>query len=549
MRPRTRPNLRERLDELFQPYHGGLTQSRASLYVDMSIVGAILASCAVIVIEHLTDAEHYPGVHHALLVAEGVFTVVFTVEYLLRWYAAQRRLRYPFTIHAIIDLLAVLPSLLMLAHVLGGGAEFLILRAVRALRILRLLRLLRLLKIFRHGYTVYRVAVSVRIWLSALIFQYHLERLARLLLLAAVAWVAGANALYLSEVIGAEPGGASAYAASYWHSYWGVVIFLISGMDAPSPESLTGRVIVTLLLISGICLVAVFTGEVVSILVRSAQRSGRMALKPPGLKLVEHIAILGRNQNLEKLVHQIHDALGGRHYILVVCSDAESLHSTGRETHRRVFALQGDPSRDAVLDAANLEAARRVIVLSGSESGKTPIECDNVSLMHALATIARNRNVPLVVELQEPESLRYAASIQTADCIVSRHFGEKLISQAVLNAGVTEIYDELMTFAGNTNEFYRVVVPPPLVGKTFREAQEFFVDHDDEAIVLVGLEDAAVRRPYSDFHLYVEGTSGDTLAEHVLGQNDRLIVIAYERPSFDTPKPEDAWHGDTLPRR
>ncbi|MFW5741381.1 MAG: TrkA-related ion transporter, partial [Myxococcota bacterium] len=431
---------------------------------------------------------------------------------------------------------------------LGGGAEFLMLRAVRVLRILRLLRLLRLLKIVRHGYALYRLAVTFRIWVSALIFHYHLQRLARLILIAGVFWVTGANALYISEAV-ADSAVDSPYVRNYWLSYWGVIIFLISGMDAPEPVSLGARAAVTLLLVTGIVLVAVFTGEVVAILVRSAERRGRIALKPPGLKLAEHIVILGRNEHLGQLIHQIHAALGGRHYILVVCEDAEAIPSPGPESHRRVFGLQGDPSDDATLDATNLEDARRVIILSDARTADS-MKRDNVSLMHAIASIARNRSLPMVVELKEPESLRYARSIETADCLVSRHFGEKLMSQAVLNAGVTEIYNELMSFSGYSNEFYRVVVPPMLVGKTFREAQEYFLDYDDEAILLVGIEPGHVPRAYTGFRLCVADASGAmTLPDHVLRAEDRLIVFGLERPSFDTRKPEEAWQGDELPRR
>jgi len=550
LRPRPRPNFRERLDELFQPYRGDPSQSRANLWVNVLVVGSILASCAVVGIEQLTDAETQPGLNQALLVVEAIFTLLFTVEYVLRWYASRQRLRYPFTLHALIDLIAILPSVLMLAHVLGGGAEFLVLRAVRVLRVLRLLRLLRLLKIFRHGYAVYRLAVSFRIWASALVFHYHLGRLARLMLIAGVFWVAGANVLYITEAVSTDLAHPSLYADHYWTSYWGVVVFLISGLDAPEPESLGARIVVTFLLLVGIVIGSVFTGEIVAILVRSAQRRGRMALKPPGLQLAEHIVILGRNKHLAELIRQIHAALGGRHYILVVCQDAEEIPASDSETQRRVFALQGDPSDDEVLDAANLEDARRVIVLSDYRQSGAPHERDNVSLNHAIASIARHPALPMVLELEDAESLRYAASIETADCLVSQHFGEKLISQAVLNAGVTEIYEELMTFSGKSNELYRVIVPPNLVGKTFQQAQEHFLDYEDESILLVGLEPGIVPRAYSGFRLAVALEGDDPpLSEHVLGVDDRLIVCASERPRFDTRKPEEAWQGDELPRR
>jgi voltage-gated potassium channel len=542
LRPKTRPNLRQRLDELLQPYRGNPSQPRTGLWIDVTLVLAILASCAAVVVEHLTDAAAHPLLHQILLVAEATFTVLFTLEYLLRWYASPNRWRYPFTVHALIDLIAILPSILMFAHVMGIGSEFLVLRTVRLLRTLRLLRMLRLLRILRHGYSIYRLAVIIRIWTTAIVYQYRLGRVARLLLLSVLAWVAGANALHLIERVSENPTHPSPYASDYWETYWGVIVFIISGMDAPEPVSLGARVVVTTLLVAGICIVAVFTGEVVSILVRTEQRRGRMALKPPGLRLAEHIVILGRNDHLEKIIHQIHRAFGGRHYILVVCEEAETLPSPGPLTHRRVFALQGNPARDDVLDAANIEDARRVIVLSGDVGKVTPSERDDVALMHALAAVARNRAIPLVVELQEPESLRYASSIKTADCLVSRHFGEMLMSQSVHNGGVAEIYDELMTFSADTSEFYRVRVPSQLVGRTFRQAQEFFLDLDTESIVPVGI-DGPGAHAYRDFRLCVaDGTGRASLADHVLTDSDHLIVCAFDRPSFDMGKPEMAWH-------
>src|SRR5688500_14701636 len=54
-----------------------------------------------------------PAVHRGLFAAEVfftvVFTVVFTAEYLLRLYAADRRLAYVLSFFGLIDLLAIAP--------------------------------------------------------------------------------------------------------------------------------------------------------------------------------------------------------------------------------------------------------------------------------------------------------------------------------------------------------------------------------------------------------------------------------------------------------
>jgi Trk K+ transport system NAD-binding subunit len=298
------------------------------------------------------------------------------------------------------------------------------------------------------------------------------------------------------------------------------------------------------LLIAGMIIGAIFTGEVVAILVRSEERRGRIALKPPGLRLEDHVVVLGRNEHLEGLLSQLYKAYGQNHYLLVVCEDAETIPSPCPDSKDRLFALEGNPSRSNILEAANIENARRVVILSSGNANSTAREKDNMALMHALATIGKNKNVPMVVELQESESLVYAKTLGNTDCIVSRFFGEKLMSQAILHPGITEIYDELMTVDRKHNELYRVSTPPHLVGKTFRQAQAFFLDYDEAAILLIGVESANARA-YHGFRLGIPDETGSVpIANHILSPDDRLLICALERPSFDTLQPEKAWQND-----
>src|SRR5947208_1728698 len=89
---------------------------------------------------HLVDLhvvrEQENGVLHSWIRAIDVaIIVIFTIEYLVRWYWAPNRLRYPFGFMAIIDLLVILPF--YLSHFLD----------LRSLRLIRMARVLQLLKI------------------------------------------------------------------------------------------------------------------------------------------------------------------------------------------------------------------------------------------------------------------------------------------------------------------------------------------------------------------------------------------------------------------
>jgi voltage-gated potassium channel len=536
-RPRRRP-LRPVLNEIMEPYRGEADSTRLSLGVDLLILVCILASCALIPLELA-----YPAQARLFWYLELGLVGVFILEYLLRWYAAPNRLLHPISFFAVVDLVAILPTLLMLSNSL---LALRLVRGFRFVRMLRMLRLLRLLKFLRFGMLIYRGLVSLRIYISTLDHQYHIRKLGRLFLWAAVAWVIGANLIHITEL---KLVGEQGPFADYWRSYWHVLIVLVSGIEDKEPLSTLGRVEITLLMITGIVVVGMLTGEIVSILVKKVQRAGRLAIKPPSSRFEEHVLILGNNSHLDNVVRQVSAALARRHLLVVVCPEAEELRVTEPAAYRRVYALAGDPVEMRVLEQADVDAALRVIVLAADDAcADDPRQRDNQALMETLAVVCRQGGVPLVVELQTDESLRYATPLEGIDFLVGRHYGARLISQAVLKPGMTRVFDRLMTFTEHSNEFYSVPTPGELVGRPFAAAQLHFLDHDDEDITLVGLDRSPPEAPQTRFWLNpaagIEGLSEEDL---ILRKGDNLLVVAYERPALEAGQ-EERWSDKILSR-
>lgn len=537
---RARPPLRELVREIMEPYQGGPESTVYSLVLDLFVLFCILGSIALIPLDHF-----YPQHSHLFWQLEMVFTGIFCVEYVARFYAARSRLRYPFTFYAIIDLVAILPSLLML------GQQFLALRAIRGIRLLRLLRLLRvvrLLKFVRYGHLLYRALVSFRIWFSTMNYQYRLWELGRLSLYVAIAWVVGANMLHFTETSLADDPGPF---TKYWDSYWNILIVLVSGIEDKEPLSLLGRIEMTAMMITGIVIVGMLTGEIVAILVRKAERAGKVAIKPPRGKLSGHFVILGTSSHVDAVIRELYTATAGKSYILVVAPDAENLPVTDPVIYRRVFGLSGDPVRLEVIEQAQIEAALRVVVLASDEPGQPPHLVDNRTLMEALAVMSRKAGKPLVAEIRDQQTLDEVHCLEDAgvEFILSRDYGEGLIAQAVLNPGVSEVFGRLMTFDVNTNELYTVPVPEELLGKTFRDAQLHFLDRDAEPVLPVGVDRSPPLIPHSQFMLNpVAGQCDIKEDDLTLRPGDSLIIMAYERPSFAHISKEQLWTGAILPR-
>jgi membrane protein YdbS with pleckstrin-like domain len=107
-------------------------------FIDILLLLAILASVVCIILESV------PSIHsryeYVLLFVEWVFTIIFTLEYLIRFVCAKNQVKFIFSFFGIIDLISVLPLYLTLIF---GTAT--ILQVVRILRLIRVFsRLLRM---------------------------------------------------------------------------------------------------------------------------------------------------------------------------------------------------------------------------------------------------------------------------------------------------------------------------------------------------------------------------------------------------------------------
>ena len=76
-------------------------------------------------------------------------------------------------------------------------------------------------------------------------------------------------------------------------------------------------------------------------------------------------------------------------------------------------------------------------------------------------------------------------SYTTVDEVVcAAEFSERLLSQVIMNPGITRVFDELLTFERG-NEVYLMPLPQETVGMTFRELHRRLLQ---SRVILVGVE-------------------------------------------------------------
>ncbi len=211
------------------------TDTRLGKLFDIVLLMAILASVAVLML----DSVLYMRLQYGTLFryAEWFFTILFTIEYILRWFSAPNRFRYVFSFFGIVDLLSVLPSYLSLVF---GGVQYLL-----VIRILRILRVFRVLKLNTYMQQAGFLASALKTSQQK-ITVFFLSLVLLVTIFGSVAYV----------VEGPENG----FTSIPISIYWAVVTVTTTGYGDMSPKTPIGQAIASMVMITGYAIIAVPTG-------------------------------------------------------------------------------------------------------------------------------------------------------------------------------------------------------------------------------------------------------------------------------------------------
>lgn len=210
---------------------------------DVVLFALILASILVVSLETVTSLE--PRFGRTFYVLEWVFTGIFFVEYLARLVTVREPLRYALSFFGLIDLLSVVPAPLSL--VFPGAEHLLVVRAVRLLRIFRVLKL----RSFLGEASILLTAIRMS---GRKIFIFFFTVFVLVINLGTL--------MYLVE--GPEYG----YSDIPTSVYWAVVTLTTVGYGDISPQTPLGRLVSTVVMLTGYAILAVPTGIVTSELTR-----------------------------------------------------------------------------------------------------------------------------------------------------------------------------------------------------------------------------------------------------------------------------------------
>jgi len=202
---------------------------------DIALLVCIIGSIIVVTLDSIVSYHRKFG--EIFYVLEWIFTILFTIEFILRIISIKNPLKYVISFLGIIDLLAIIPSYLSIFFV--GAQSLLVLRALRLLRIFRIFKLTHFL--------------SEMEFLKAAVYT-SIKKISIFMLVVFTMVIILGSIMYLVE------NGENGFNSIPDSIYWGIVTITTVGYGDISPVTPLGKFIASIMMFIGYGIIAVPTG-------------------------------------------------------------------------------------------------------------------------------------------------------------------------------------------------------------------------------------------------------------------------------------------------
>jgi voltage-gated potassium channel len=210
--------------------------------ITLIITGLVMLSSAIFVAETYTIPTF---IRNTLNIIDNAILMIFALEYLLRFWCAETKIKYFFSLYSIIDLMAILPAFLGIVDI---NISF-----IRLLRWFRILRLIRFIK----GKTLFgRISTEDSVIFARILFT-----------LFAIIFIY-AGLIYQVE----HPVNSKVFHTFLDAVYFSVVTMTTVGFGDVTPVSQVGRLLTVSMILTGIALIPWQLGDLIKQLVKTANQ-------------------------------------------------------------------------------------------------------------------------------------------------------------------------------------------------------------------------------------------------------------------------------------
>ncbi len=315
--------------------------------------------------------------------------------------------------------------------------------------------------------------------------------------------------------------------------WWAMVTMTTVGYGDMVPQTMAGRLVATLVMLSGVVLLSVFTAAVSTTIITNRLKEGKGLKK---LNLKNHIAVLGWNRAAPEIIEAIREEMirDNRTLVLVNQMDPDQMEAVIVRFHSvQIKFVSGDFSDEQVLHRAAIAQAHAAIILPDeSVSGKS--KTDERTILATLSVKAIEPGVRVIAHIIDPANESHMHRANADHVVVSDRYSGYLLGAHVTAPGIPEMLDTLFTGRAGV-QLIRRKMPNHLVGKTFAQASAYFLEQKKATLLGVLSEEEGFKLDdiLSDDYSAIDRFIREKLASAGKGMSKRDSLRVDLMPDFN----------------
>jgi voltage-gated potassium channel len=270
-------------------------------------------------------------------------------------------------------------------------------------------------------------------------------------------------------------------ADSLWMS---VTTFTTTGYGDKVPVTGAGRIVMAVLMFSGILVVGLLTGQIAGVLVQRSLERARGFINMEKKK--GHFIICGWKKDMEKVVEQIlirNSELSPEDIVVIAnLPDDQLMAIKQTEIFKTIDIIKGDYFTESVLRRANVNQAAKALILADDNKTISPTEVDSRTVMAAMTIESIAKDTYVVAELLDRKFEAYLRMAKVDEIILSREYGRSLIAQSCISAGIAHVVHDLLDVHHDASVATREI-PEHLIGKSFSELSAYFKSERNSILI------------------------------------------------------------------
>lgn len=308
-------------------------------------------------------------------------------------------------------------------------------------------------------------------------------------------WLIGSILTILSQWFFMHDCAHHPFCLKYAKYFWTVIIELTSGFDIIDDLHTVSKIISVIMLILGIIIFAVFTGQIVSMFMNVIQRSHHLPEKPPNFQFRRPIIICGINRKLEKIIEELRsNKLSENREIIIVDPEADNVKFEDSQNgkYNDVWYAKGNQADRKVLENVMGEKETSAIILTPPASpGQNNRYCDSRAIETAMAIEGYREKTNTLLELNDERNIPHLKHTKINEWLSVSEYGLRLVSQAALQHGMARVYYHLLGNKSKSGKSNQVSIthpplPPQIRGLTYEEIRAKIIPSPHADITIIG---------------------------------------------------------------